>query len=179
MFDILIVCRQGLKKSPCLFNYYFDYVLKIAAHEIDKKYPNGWGLQFEFNIPHWCTHREQRSKGRMNAKDTIRWILYADDVVLFCNSVQEAENLLNIINDTCNRFGLTISFKKTKTQIFNNTYLPKSDLLFIIGNELIENVQQSTYLGVVISNCKGNSFTERRTARAAANFNELRNVLTD
>ena len=32
---------------------------------------------------------------------------------------------------------------------------------------------------MVISNSKGNSFTEHRTARAAAKFNELHNVLTD
>ena len=63
VFDILIGCRQGGQESPCLFNYYFDYVLKVAAHEIDEKYPNGWGLPFEFNIPHWCTNREQRRKG--------------------------------------------------------------------------------------------------------------------
>ena len=40
-FDILIGCRQGGQESPCIFNYYFDYVLKIAAHEIDKAFPSG------------------------------------------------------------------------------------------------------------------------------------------
>ena len=32
-FDILIGCRQGGQESPCLFNYYFDFVLKVAARE--------------------------------------------------------------------------------------------------------------------------------------------------
>ena len=80
VFDILIGCRQGGQESPCLFNYYFDYVLKVAANEIDEKYPNGWGLEFNFNIPHWCTNRKQRSKGKMNGVNIITWILYADDV---------------------------------------------------------------------------------------------------
>ena len=40
-FDVLIGCRQGGQESPCLFNYYFDYVLKVAASEIDKVYPRG------------------------------------------------------------------------------------------------------------------------------------------
>ena len=57
-FDVLIGCRQGGQESPCLFNYYFDYVLKVAAREIDKAYPDGWGIQFEYNIPQWCTNRE-------------------------------------------------------------------------------------------------------------------------
>ena len=51
-FDVLIGCRQGGQESPCIFNYYFNYVLKVAAMEIDKAFPNGWGLQFEYNIPH-------------------------------------------------------------------------------------------------------------------------------
>ena len=28
-FDVLVGCRQGGQESPCLFNYYFDYVLKV------------------------------------------------------------------------------------------------------------------------------------------------------
>ena len=38
--------------------YYFDYVLKIAAHEIDKAFPGGWGIDFEYNIPYLCSNRE-------------------------------------------------------------------------------------------------------------------------
>ena len=54
-FDVLVGCRQGGQESPCLFNYYFDYVLKVAASEIDKKFPEGWGIDFNYNIPHTCT----------------------------------------------------------------------------------------------------------------------------
>ena len=178
-FDVLIGCRQGGQESPCIFNYYFDYVLKVAAHEIDRMYPDGWGIEFEYNIPHWCTNREQRSNHRMNGVEIIRWILYADDVVLFCKSVQEAENLVNIINNTCKRFGLNISFKKTKTQVFMDEDLAKKESLLKIGEEVIDNVQQFTYLGQVITNDVSVCFTEHRTDRAWAKFNELRTVLTD
>ena len=61
----------------------------------------------------------------MSGREIIMWILYADDLVLFCKTISEAEQLLNIINNTCNRFGLTISFKKTITQVFNNPELAK------------------------------------------------------
>ena len=113
-FDVLIGCRQGGQESPCLFNLYFDYVLRIAAHEIDRAFPDGWGIEFTFQIPHLCTNRKQRSEGNMRGIEVIRWILYADDVALFCKTVEEAEKLLTIINETCKRFGLTISFEKTK-----------------------------------------------------------------
>ena len=114
-FDVLVGCRQGSQESPCIFNYYFDYVLKIAAHDIAKEFPDGWGIDMEYNIPHTCTNRSQQQNGKMRGTEVIKLILYADDVALFCKSVNEAKQILNIINDTCNRFRLTISFKKTNT----------------------------------------------------------------
>ena len=70
-FDILIGCRQGVQESPCIFNYYFVYVLKIAAHEIDKAFPNGWGIEFEYNISHFCSNREQRSNGKLRGIEIV------------------------------------------------------------------------------------------------------------
>ena len=178
-FDVLIGCRQGGQESPCLFNYYFDYVLKVAAHEIDKEFPEGWGIQFPYDISHLCTNREQRRNGKMSGVEIIRWILYADDVALFSKSVHEAECLLTILNDTCKRFGLNISFTKTKTQVFNNKELAEKETLFSIGTEVIENVQEFTYLGHVFTTEEGRCFTDHRVAMATAKFNMLRNVLTD
>ena len=93
--------------------------------------------------------------------------------------MNEAKQILNIINDTCNRFGLTISHKKTKTQVFNNAELAKEASLFDIQGNEIENVQTFTYLGHVISSNEVNCFTEKRIVSATNKFNEMRNVLTD
>ena len=114
-FEILIGCRQGGQESPVLFNYYFDFVLKIAASEIDKAFPDGWGLEFPFNIPHVCSNREQRRQQKLNGTEIIKWILYADDIVLFSKSVREAETVLNILYKTCTQYGLNI-FSKNKVE---------------------------------------------------------------
>ena len=53
-------------------------------------------------------------------------------MVLFCKTVDEAEQLLALINDTFKRFGLTISFEKTKTQVFNDEDLAEKSTLFNI-----------------------------------------------
>ena len=178
-FEVLVGCRQGGQESPCIFNYYFDYVLKVAASEIDKQFPEGWGIQFEFNIPHLCTNRQQRQEGRMNGIEVIRWLLYADDLVLFCRNVVEAEKILQILHNTCSRFGLNISFSKTKTQVFNNEELSNSDSLFSIGDNVIENVAEFTYLGQTFSNKEQGCFTDLRVSKAIGKFNEMRQVLTD
>ena len=164
-FDVLIGCRQGGQESPCIFNYYFDYVLKVAAQEIDKEFPDGWGIPFQYEIPHSCTNRNQRRNGKLSGLEIIRWILYADDVVVFCKTVKDTEKILNILNDTCKRFGLTISFKKTETQVFNNEDLANQDTLFSIGTEKIENVRSFTYLGQVITNDANNGLTQHRRER--------------
>lgn len=179
VFDVLIGCRQGGQESPCLFNYYFDYVLKVAAHEIDQHFPNGWGIDFDFRIPHYCTNRQQRTNGRMNGIQTIRWILYADDAVLFCKTPDEAFTILSILNETCKRFGLTISFKKTKTQAFKNKELAERESLFSIDKTPIENVKEFCYLGQIITNSEDDPLTEYRVARANAKFNQLRDALCD
>jgi hypothetical protein len=43
-FDVHVGCRQGGQESPVLFNWYFDFVLKIAANAIDVAFPDGWGI---------------------------------------------------------------------------------------------------------------------------------------
>ena len=71
-FDILVGCRQGGLESPTLFNYYFDFVLKICSEEIDRKFPDGWGLSFDSRIPGECTNREQRRLKKMHGTEIIK-----------------------------------------------------------------------------------------------------------
>ena len=111
-FEVLFGCRQRGQESPYIFNYHFDYVLKVAACEIDKKFPDGWGIEFVFNIPHVCTNREQRKSGRLNGVEIVIWLLYADDLVLFCKVIAKVKTIMEILNDTCSRFRLTIAFPK-------------------------------------------------------------------
>ena len=180
-FEVLIGCRQGGQESPVLFNYYFDFVLKIAACEIDKAFPNGWGLEFKFNIPNVCSNREQREEQKLDGIQVIQWILYADDIVLFARNIDEVQKLLHILNSTCKRYGLNISWKKTKTQVFNDPskeLAEKPTLVNIDGND-IENVKEFVYLGHVFSNNGIEASTEHRISRANAKFQQLREVLCD
>ena len=178
-FEVFVGCRQGGQESPVIFNNYFDFVLKIAASEIDKAFPDGWGLNFQFRIPNVCSNREQRARQSLSGVEVIKWILYADDVVLFARSAREAERLLNIIHATCRRFGLNISFGKTKTQVFNDNSMAAKPTLFDIDGHAIENVLQFTYLGHIFDNSSVTSSIEHRIARASAKFNQLREVLCD
>ena len=174
-FDILVGCRQGGLESPTLFNYYFDFVLKVCSEEIDRKFPDGWGLSFDYRIPGECTNREQRRIKPMSGTQLIRWLLYADDLVLFCPSLNQAHEIIIIMNNVCRRFGLSISFKKTKVMQFNTG---TEDITISVGDAVLENVCEFCYLGHTIFN-DGRNSTALRIAKATAKFNELSDVLRD
>ena len=86
---------------------------------------------------------------------------------------------MNILNDTCSRFGLTISFPKTKAQVFNNNELAKLPSLFSIGENGVDNVSEFTYLRQTISNTDQGNFINLGVSKAIGKFNEMRQVLTD
>ena len=176
-FELLVRCGQGGQESPCIFTYYFDYVLKVAACDTDKQFPDGWSIEFDFNIPHFWTNREHRKSGRLNGVQIVRWLLYADDLALFCKSIAELKTIMNILNGTCSRFGLTISFPKTKTQVFNNDELANLNSLSVSsGDNEVENVSESIYLGQTFRNKTQGIFQWRirrggvRGARAPSYF---------
>ena len=174
-FNLLVGCRQGGLESPTLFNYYFDFVLKVCAEEIDRKFPNGWGLSFDYRIPGECTNRQQRLEKKMHGTEFIKWLLYPDDLVLFCPDIIQAQEIIEIMNSVCKRFGLTISFKKTKVMQFNTN---TSETKIMVGDIILENVSEFCYLGHTIFN-NGNNSTDLRIAKATAKFYELGDVLQD
>lgn len=45
-FSIEAGTRQGGIESCTVFNWFFDWVLNIADHEIDQRFPNGWAIQY-------------------------------------------------------------------------------------------------------------------------------------
>ena len=112
-------CRQGGLESPTLFNYYFDFVMNVCANEIDRIFPDGWGLSFKYRIPSQCTTRKQCGERRMDGIEIIKWLRYADDLVLFCPDIAQAQEIITIMNNVCKRYGLSISFGKTKAMQFH------------------------------------------------------------
>ena len=45
--------RQGGIDSPPAFIYYLDFVLKIVAEEINKEFPEGVGIEYEYEVIFW------------------------------------------------------------------------------------------------------------------------------
>ena len=109
-FQVHTGCRQGGIESPVLFNIYMDFVLRCAEHQVLIKHPNT-GLKYSYHIKSESSTRKQRSVHKLSANDRLRMLLYADDIVLFCEDIDELQSVLNIYDETFSRFGLTIAIK--------------------------------------------------------------------
>ena len=129
-----------------------DFVLRCVEHEVLLKYPNT-GLKYSYHVKAESSTREQRSIHKISGSDRMRMLLYADDIVLFCEDIQELNCILKIYDETFSRFGLTIATDKTKTISFNvSEDVMNTKSLISLRDEEIENVRSFKYLGHVLSN---------------------------
>ena len=84
----------------------------------------------------------------------ITHLLYADDLVLLAESAEDLQTSLNMLNNYCKKWKLTINPTKSKVMIFSARPPKKSSLTslnFYIGSDKIEIVESYKYLGVIFS----------------------------
>ena len=117
--------RQGCILSPLLFNLYVNDLAFSFNNILFDPFvlPNGTKLNSFF---------------------------YSDDLIILSRSKLGLQNCLNKLSSYCNSWMLKINPKKTKIMVFQKG-TKKCDYFFHIGNEMIDIVQDYTYLGTRIS----------------------------
>ena len=119
--------RQGCILSPLLFNLY----LNDLAFSFDNV------LSDSLVLPNGT---------RLNS------LLYVDDLIILSRSKLGLQNCLNVLSSYCKSWMLTINPKKTKIMIFQRcTRKCEHTGNLRIGNEVIDVVQNYTYLGTRIT----------------------------
>ena len=84
-------------------------------------------------------------------------ILYADDIVLLCNDIDELSEIVKIYDATFTRFGLKISTAKTETETETTAFNVDEEIeakpsLISIGEVELKTVRVFKYLGHMIVN---------------------------
>ena len=79
----------------------------------------------------------------------IRYLLYADDLVLLAPSAPELQKALTHLEEYTSRYRLSVNVTKTKCMVFYKGYCPKSS--FFYNGIPLELCTNFTYLGVVLS----------------------------
>lgn len=82
-------------------------------------------------------------------------LLYADDTVLLAETSEDLQHALNIFEQFCRNWKLTVNTEKTKIMVFGRGRRSNS-LKFFFDNTPIEIVENFKYLGVILS--RGGSF---------------------
>ena len=88
-FKIRTGVRQGSILSPCLFNFYAEYIMRNA------------GL-------------EEAQAGIKMAGRNINHLRYADDTTLMAESKEEQKSLLMKVKEESEKVGLKLNIQKTK-----------------------------------------------------------------
>ena len=123
-------------------------------------------------------------KPHTNGKDAptvnsikIPCLLWADDLVLISAIKEGLQNQLNVVNEYCSDWKLTLNTEKTKTIIFNKTGATLKKHQINYGGELIKTVRYLSYLGIT-SDSNGKFHTainelSKKAAKAAGRLYKL------
>ena len=76
-------------------------------------------------------------------------LMYADDMVLFSESIQELQKMIDVVNLYSNEYDLYINMSKTKIVIFRNRGNCKPDEKWFLNGNHIELYNEFMYLGIL------------------------------
>ena len=87
--------------------------------------------------------------GIENNEFSIKCLLYADDIALFGNSVNDLQCMLNTMYEWCKKWQMKVNPGKSKIIHFRTNRIQKTEFSFKYGDVLLDVVDRYKYLGIV------------------------------
>lgn len=96
---------------------------------------------------------EQSSGPGLALQDkTLKFLLYADDLVLLSPTPQGLQQHLNLLEEYCQNWALTVNLKKTNIMIFQKKpRCQEHKYPFSLGNTSLQHTKHYAYLGLIIT----------------------------
>ena len=132
-------CNIGVRQGECLSPFLFAMYVNDLEQELDDKGVNGIDI------------------GMVK----LLLLLYADDIVLFAKTAEELQKSLDILEEYCDRWKLTVNKSKTKIVIFRKRGRLPANLQFNYKGSKIDIVNKFCYLGIVFTS-GGSSFETQK-----------------
>ena len=124
-FEIAVGLKQGLNNSPIMFALFLeDLELYLQS-----------SLESGLSLGNMC----------------IILLLFADDMVIFGNSVEDLQNSLNRLHEYCEHWGLEVNINKTKVVVFRRRGPVLVSEKWYYNGHALEVVDNFDYLGTVFN----------------------------
>jgi Reverse transcriptase (RNA-dependent DNA polymerase) len=114
--------RQGCVLSPLLFNLYSEEIFREAL--------------------------DGQHEGILVNGECLNNIRYADDTVVFADSLQSLQDMMNRVTKKSEEYGLRLNTAKTKYMVISKEVIPPGRLT--VNNKQIERVNKYKYLGTTV-----------------------------
>ncbi|GFS16330.1 endonuclease-reverse transcriptase [Elysia marginata] len=109
--------------------------------------------------------------------ENINNLRYADDTVLLAESENDLHNLVTIIEEKSEPYGLMMNTKKTKVMVISKTEPPKVNIK--MKEKCIEQIEQFKYLGQLITtDARSDDEIKSRITITKSAFTKLSHILT-
>ena len=138
-FSCNVGLRQGENLSPFLFSVYLNDLESFFFHN-------------DLNGGIECSSSNLDNAAYIYVKLFI--LLYADDTVIMSESPNGLQSALNVYNDYCKQWKLTVNINKSKVVIFSKGR--QANYSFVLNDQLLDIESDYKYLGVLFS--KSGSF---------------------
>ena len=122
-FNTIQGVRQGDSLSPSLFNIFINDL----ASEIS-----------DLNL------------GVQIGDENVSILMYADDVVILSENVENMQTMINYVNQWCTKWKMKINLKKSKIMHFRKEGKVRSDTEIHLGPDIMQYVSEYKYLGVYL-----------------------------
>ena len=161
-FNCGVGVRQGENLSPFLFSIF----LNDLDHYLTSKRVSGIELDYTEDDAHIYLK--------------LLLLLYADDTIIFSDGIDSLQHALNVFEEYCTKWKLTVNISKTKIVIFSRGRKCNT-CHFKFQNEYIEIVDEYKYLGIFLG--RSGSFvstkkhiTEQANKAVFALIKKIRNL---
>ena len=159
LFDIIRSIYSDVKSCVKNFNSLSDFFksdVGLLQREVLSPF------LFSLFVNDLETYLEQNPNASLTLDQLSMYLLmFADDTVIFSESVEGLQLSLNNLESYCNKWDLTVNIDKTKIVVFKKGGSLSRQEKWTYAGETVEIVNSFNYLGIVLSS--GGAFSRKGT----------------